>query len=330
VKRAFMLAALLAIAVPGTAQPAQPPAEPSVRTADVSIAGAQGTAPILARATYGQGDRPMPLIVLIPAGRVSAHSSLAQFWADHGFVVIEFAAPGTMNSPGRYGTPRWIDPAEGQDAAAGVGRVLDSLNTVEKSVPDLAGKIDRKRIGIAGNAVGSYAAALVAGVTVQGPEAQQQKTFRDARPLAFLLLSAPARGQGGLTPSSWGHVERPIMTVAEEGRFGRSFGGTDAFDALPAGDKYNVSITPSTSAGRPGGQPGAGGYARGGRGQWQRGGGFGRSGGRVSPAGLEAVEAVSLKFWDAYLKGDADAKKTLTSGTWPQQPEGLSIRVTSK
>ena len=174
-----------------------------------------------------------------------------------------------------------------------VAFILDSTEQLTAQLLALRGRIDVTRIGVGGHSLGAYTTMLIGGVTADIGE-QKARSFKDDRVRCILPISGQGTGQQGLTASSWANLKLPMMTMT--GSLDKGAGGQgpewkqEPFKFCPAGDKYLVFIEGANHVS------------------------FGGNGSR--DAGIaDAVKQSTLAFWNAYLKDDAVAKASLTSGS---------------
>lgn len=310
----------------GPSSPAPPPAAPPaaelarsgiavVAETEVRLDDAARKREIAVAAAYPNGDGPFPVIVFSHAEAGSAKDSrpLRRFWATRGYVVL---APSHADGPA--GGKTAADPRAWENRARDLAFVLDSLGRVGERVPPLAGRIDTARIGVGGQSYGAYTAGLLAGATVDVPKGEKGKSFADARPKAFLLLSPPGQGWRGFTRSSWSHVARPLMVVTgsrDKGPKGQdSSWRLDAFALSPPGDKFMLLLRGAGALSFTGqyAEPGA---SLSGRGK-------GAPPVDEEVAIFKDLKAVTVAFWDATLRGDAAAKAFLASGRLAKETSG--------
>ncbi|MFH8682826.1 alpha/beta hydrolase family protein [Streptomyces lydicus] len=146
----------------------------------------------------------LPVILLSHGQGYSNHLSslngyapLANFWAAHGFVVIQ---PTHLSSrtlsldPETPGAPLyWRSRAED------MRRVLDQLDVIEAAVPQLRGRLDRSRVAVAGHSMGGHTASLLLGARLTDPHDGTEVKLAEPRIKAGILLAAPGRGGDAVT-----------------------------------------------------------------------------------------------------------------------------------
>ncbi|WP_371873826.1 alpha/beta hydrolase family protein [Dictyobacter arantiisoli] len=124
------------------------------------------------------------------------YSPLADFWAAHGFVVIQpthldSRALGLRDAPG--GPLFWRSRVEDMK------RILDQLDLIEASVPQLSGRLDRSRIAAAGHSMGGHTTSMLLGARLTDPNDGTEVDMADSRIKAGVLLAAPGRGGADLS-----------------------------------------------------------------------------------------------------------------------------------
>ncbi|QUX29634.1 chlorophyllase [Nocardiopsis akebiae] len=131
---------------------------------------------------------------------LNGYAPLADFWATHGFAVIQ---PTHLSSrtldldPDTPGAPLyWRSRAEDMT------RVLDRLDEIEAAVPGLSGRLDRSRVAVAGHSMGGHTASLLLGARLTDPRDGKVVDLSEPRITAGVLLAAPGAGGDSLTEST--------------------------------------------------------------------------------------------------------------------------------
>lgn len=254
---------------------------------------------------------PYPVILFSHGfgGNKDAFGPVGRCWASHGYVVVHPSHADGLNRAaenqnadnGEKPDPKVRfqgllgginDPQKIVDRVADLVLILDSLDQLPDAVTGLKGKIDAKRIGVAGHSFGAYTAMLIGGVTADlGHE--KGRHFADKRVACILPISGQGTGQQGLTNRSWDALEIPMMTITGTRDQGAGGQGVDwkkePYEFSPQGDKFLVVIDGANHLS------------------------FGGGLGPRSSAPTEVVKLCSIQFWDAYLKDSAAAKKYIQS-----------------
>jgi predicted dienelactone hydrolase len=227
--------------------------------------------------------------------------ALPKFWASHGYVVLVPTHADSLSLQRRQPAADAKDRLQGivrravtdsalwLERAGDVSFLLDSFADLEAKALGLNGKLDPARVGVGGHSLGAFTAQVIGGATID-VGGEKGKSLADPRVKAVVMLSGQGAGQMGLTDKSWEKLTLPMLTAT--GSKDRGAGGQgpewrkEPFEKSPAGDKYHLFIE------------GASHFSF-----------TGPAGGAI----FGAVEQATLHFWDAYLKGDAQAKAWLHS-----------------
>lgn len=144
--------------------------------------------------------RELPLIVFSHGFGLSldGYDPLVDFWAAHGFVVMQptHLDSQTLNLP--PDDPR--TPLIWRFRVEDMKHILDQLDLLEASVPELSGRLDRSRIAAAGHSWGAQTVSMLLGARVLDSEGGTGEDMSDARIKAGVLLAAPGQGGADLTP----------------------------------------------------------------------------------------------------------------------------------
>ena len=261
---------------------------------------------------------PWPLIVFSHGNQSGGRAMAGLFagWADHGYVCVAPTHDDSVSmraAAEAAGAPPDSLPAAGMIAPRGAGTdsvlnrardlsfVIDSADAIEST---LHVRISRDRIGVGGHSSGAYTAMLVGGTAAEMDGVPRSAV--DPRPRAFLILGTLGSGQGGLTPDSWRAFTRPLMNVT--GSLDRVPRGQtpqqkrEPFALSPPGEKFEVFLV-GANHGTFTCDPADTFYLKqlGGTAEQQR-------------VLFGDIHDVTLAFWDAELKGSADAAAYLRSG----------------
>jgi len=286
-----------------------------------------------------EGEGEFPLIVFshgLGASR-EMYGYFGRHMAESGYVVIAPTHHGSDTEALRawvkengYGKKNdegegWLqagvsDPDNLRNRPRDVSFVIDRAG----KVPELAGKVDLERIGVAGHSFGAYTSCAIGGMTVDLPDAKGV-SFRDPRVKAVMPMSPQGSGTMGITKDSWKGVSVPVFFLTGTSDYGS--GGRAAswrregFERVAGVDDYLFTIDGATHMTF--GGPGARGTEDGDksvRGRIRekirdrvRAKSAEKSGG-MDPDIEEHSEmtlAYASAFFDAYVRGDAKAKKWL-------------------
>ena len=231
----------------------------AVETVDQTIHDPRRNKDLPVRILIPNSAGPFPVIVFShgAGGSGKNYFALTAFWASHGYVVIQPTHNDSIALRREKGEQAPVNPRELIDEyrfnsddwgnrARAVSLVIDSLSDLEKRLPQLKGKIDKKRIGVGGHSYGAFTTQMIGGALVDLPNGAKAQSFRDDRPRALMLLSGQGKNQNGLTETSWKTMNRPMMSMT--GTYDNGASGQiaawrkDPFTYSPPGDKYHVFI----------------------------------------------------------------------------------------
>jgi predicted dienelactone hydrolase len=147
----------------------------------------------------------LPIILLShghgPSNYLSSlhgYAPLADFYAAHGFVVIQ---PTHLDSM-MLGLREADDPEAPlywRSRAQDMTRILDELDAIEDAAPELAGRLDRNMVAVVGHSLGGHTASLLLGARLTDPQDETQVNLAEPRITAGVLLAAPGRGGDALS-----------------------------------------------------------------------------------------------------------------------------------
>lgn len=181
-------------------QPSSPAAVPVFSVSPVVLPAPGRAVDLQLRVSAPVTGSNLPIILLSHGhGRsnnlssLNGYGPLANFWAAHGFVVLQ---PTHLSSKTLSLDPNGPEGALFWRSRAGdLTRLIDQLDAIEAAVPDLRGRLDRERIAAVGHSLGGHTAGMLAGMRVTDPQSGQQVSLADARVKAAVLLVPPGRGE---------------------------------------------------------------------------------------------------------------------------------------
>ena len=123
---------------------------------------------------------------------LNGYAPLANFFAAHGFVVIQpthlDSKTLTLDSQDPEAPLYWRSRAEDMK------RILDQLDAIERAVAQLAGRLDRRKVAVIGHSLGGHTASLLLGARHTELHDGTEVNLAEPRIKAGVLLAAPGRG----------------------------------------------------------------------------------------------------------------------------------------
>ncbi len=184
---------------------------------------------------------------------LNGYAPLANLWAAAGFAVLQ---PTHLDS--RTLSHRLADapgaPYFWRSRAEDMSRILDRLGEIEKTVPQLAGRLDHTKVAVAGHSLGGNTAALLLGTRITDPDTGEEFNLIEPRIKAGVVLAAPGRGgdiingpMADMVPffhtTDYSTMTTPALVVAGDKDDSRHF--TDAGPDWHA-DPYRLAPAPKT------------------------------------------------------------------------------------
>jgi fermentation-respiration switch protein FrsA (DUF1100 family) len=183
---------------------------------------------LYARVTVPNTGADLPVVLLSHGGGVTNYLSslrgagpLVDFWAAHGFAVIQ----PTHLSAKSLGLPRIAPESDDfwKSRVDDMIHVLDDLDAIERAVPGLQGRLDRERIAVAGHSFGGQTAHMLLGSHFVNDEGNAVRVADD-RIKAGVLMSATGAGGDKMTPAgaryaclrtaAFDQMTRPALVIA--------------------------------------------------------------------------------------------------------------------
>jgi predicted dienelactone hydrolase len=284
------------------------------RTADATWHDAARNRDVPVRIRVPAAGAALPLLLFSHGlgGSRAGGAQWAEYWAAHGYAVIAVQHPGSDESLWRGGDDAAAlarEPGErdklvarlktGISIRSFLDRVADIHFVIDEALAQRGrggaplAAIDGERIGMSGHSFGAVTTQAICGERFAG------QGFADVRVRAGLAFS-PSSGKLGDPQARFAAVTIPMLLVTGT-RDGDVIGNgatpdtrRATFDLMPAPGKYLLVLDAATHMNFNGGEMQ-----------------------NATPDGRHyraAVEAVSLAFWDATLRGDAAARAWLAGG----------------
>lgn len=181
---------------------------PVVSISPVVLPASGRAVPLQMRVSAPTTGRDLPLILLSHGhGRsnnlssLNGYGPLANFWAAHGFVVIQptHLSSKTLSLDGPEAPLFWRSRVEDMT------RIIDQLDLIEAAVPQLIGRLDKSRIAVVGHSMGGHTASMLLGMRLTDPEGGSEVDLADRRIKAGVLLAAPGNGGADLSAFAADH-----------------------------------------------------------------------------------------------------------------------------
>jgi predicted dienelactone hydrolase len=189
--------------------PPLPAPSPIVSVKPIALDAPERGTPLEVRVSAPVTGTELP-IVLLSHGfgwHLDGYAPLADYWAAHGFAVIQPTYLDSRRLALPADDPR--TPGIWRQRVRDAGHALDQLDRLEAAVPGLAGRLDRSRIAAAGHSFGAQTTSVLLGARVLDADGTPSEDLADARVQAGILLAAAGTGGADLTPFAAEHF--PFM-----------------------------------------------------------------------------------------------------------------------
>ncbi len=281
-----------------------------IQTQDLTLHDNARNRDIPIKAYVPEGAGPFPVIVFShgAGGSKDGYEYLGSYWAAHGYVSLHPTHVGSDTSLLKkhrvlynlYAIKKMVTTEQNfENRPEDILYITSHLADVETAVPALKGKLDASRLGVAGHSFGAYTTLASAGAKITLDD--KEHDYSDPEAKAFIALSPQGPGKAGFSDGSYAVITRPVLVIT-----GTKDNGLDhspwtdrkkAYDGMSPDGKALAVFDGGTHMD------------------------FARGGSKNSDAIQATVKQLSLLWWDAKLKGDAEAEKSLRAF----QAEGLTL-----
>lgn len=157
------------------------------------------------RVTAPLAGRDVPVVVFSHGfgESMDGYSPLAEFWAAHGFAVLQPTHLDSQSVGLAPDDPR--TPLVWRSRIDDLTRVIDELDRLEAAIPGFDGRLDRERIAVAGHSWGATTASALLGARILAGDGAVGEDMSDARVRAGVLLAVAGTGGANLTPFAAEH-----------------------------------------------------------------------------------------------------------------------------
>lgn len=129
---------------------------------------------------------------------LNGYAPLANFWAAHGFVVIQPTHLSSKTLGFEFKGPD--GPAIWRTRVEDMKLILDQLELIEQAVPGLSGRLDHSRVAVVGHSLGGHTASMLLGARLTDPQDGAVVDLAEPRIKAGVLLAPPGNGGEDLSP----------------------------------------------------------------------------------------------------------------------------------
>lgn len=198
---------------------------------------------------------------------LNGYGPLVNFWAAHGFVVIQPTHLSARSYALGSETPG--APLFWRSRVEDMSRVVDQLDAIEAVVPGLTGRLNRDRVAAVGHSMGGQTVGMLLGARLTDPrdDTAIDVNLMDSRFRAGVLLAAPGSGRdlssfaaenySALNPD-FSHMTTPALVVAGDADINPHL---NVRGAAWHADPYHLSPGPKSLLTLAGGGHGLGGIA---------------------------------------------------------------------
>lgn len=314
------LIACLFFAAAAVLCPALALAAPQVLDIEWKDSGRERTLPLKVRIPDGSDKVPLVIFSHGLGGSREGGKAWGEHWSANGYLVVHVQHPGSdewlWKGPGdgplKQRMSRGATPEQLLGRVDDIRFVLDELarQQAKSDAPAWVKRIDLSRVAMTGHSFGARTTMSLAGERYPGPI----KSLADGRIVAFIAFSPTVQGLKRSWPERYGEMSKPFLSVT--GTIDSDVMGTGSnaakraalFDAQMNGDKYRVVFEGGDHSVFGGGDMRDAAWLNRVTGENHE-----NTTALTAHVIREKTSLLTLKFLDAYLKGDSKAKTWLSN-----------------
>ena len=295
-------------------------AAPLVLDIDWKDTARERTLPLKVRVPDGEARVPLVIFSHGLGGSREGGKAWGEHWSANGYLVIHVQHPGSdeslwkgagVDAP-KQRMMRGATPEQLLGRVDDVRFVIDELTRLQtkSDAPTWAKRVDLSRIAMTGHSFGARTTMALAGERYPGPI----KSVADGRITAFIAFSPTVQGAKKSWPERYGAMNKPFLSVT--GTLDGDVMGTGSnpknraavYDAQSAGDKYRAVFEGGDHSVFNGGNVREAAWLNRVTGEEHA-----STSAATTKVIHDKTSDITLKYLDAYLKGDAVAKSWLTT-----------------
>lgn len=186
---------------------------PAISISPITLSSTTRLVPLQFRLTIPTTGTSLP-IILISHGHgysnnlssLNGYGPVANFWAAHGFAVIQptHLSSRSLSLPAE--TPG--APFFWRERVDDMKTILNRLDEIEQAAPFIKGRLDCERVAVVGHSLGGHTASALLGMRPTDPETGNPFDMAEPRIKAGILLAV--LGDGGDSLTEWAHEQMPF------------------------------------------------------------------------------------------------------------------------
>jgi pimeloyl-ACP methyl ester carboxylesterase len=204
-------------------------ASPMISISPVTLSSAHRPSPLQVRVSAPVSGTGLPVIIFSHGfgNSMDGYAPLVDFWASHGFVVIQ----ATYLDSKRLGDFNELPYKEDiwRIRIDDVQHILDQLEDIENSFEAIRGRIAKDKIAAVGHSFGGHTTSMLLGSRIIKEDHNLEVDYSDERIKVGILLSAGGRGGDAMSDfakehlpylnQDYRHMNTPTLVVAGDKDF---------------------------------------------------------------------------------------------------------------